>query len=121
MQLSLRRVLALATAALALAAAPALQAAPAIVALQATVGPGFTITLTKGGKKVTKLTAGRYRIVVRDLSSIHNFHLSGPGVNRKTSVSKVVTATWTLTLAKGSYTFICDPHPTSMRGTFRVT
>ncbi len=121
MQQSPRRVAALAVAALALAAAPALQAAPAIVTLQATVGPGFTITLTKGGKAVTKLKAGTYRIVVRDRSSIHNFRLTGPRVNRKTSVSKLVTATWKVTLSRGIYTFICDPHPTSMKGTFRVT
>ena len=34
--------------------------------LTGTVGPGFTITLTKGGKKVTRLSAGRYQLVVRD-------------------------------------------------------
>lgn len=121
MQQSPRRVAALAIAALALAAAPELQAAPAVTTLRATVGPGFTITLTRGGKKVKKLKAGTYRIVVRDLSSIHNFRLTGPGVSRKTSVSKLVTATWKVTVTRGIYTYICDPHPTSMRGTFRVT
>lgn len=116
-----RRAAALAAAALALAAAPALQAAPSITTLQATVGPGFTITLTKGGKAVKKLKAGRYRIVVRDLSEIHNFRLTGPGVNRATSVPREGTFTWTVTLARGSYTYICDPHPSSMRGSFRAT
>jgi hypothetical protein len=48
-----------------------------------TVGPGFTIGLTMHGKKVTKLKAGTaYRFVIRDRSSIHDFHLSGPGLNR---------------------------------------
>jgi hypothetical protein len=48
-----------------------------------TVGPGFTIGLTMHGKKVTKLKAGTaYRFVIRDRSSIHDFHLSGPGFNR---------------------------------------
>jgi hypothetical protein len=44
-----------------------------------TVGPGFTIGLTMHGKKVTKLKAGTaYRFLIRDRSSIHDFHLSGP-------------------------------------------
>ena len=33
------------------------------------------------------LKAGRYRIVVRDRSHLHNFHLTGPGVNKKTTVA----------------------------------
>ncbi|MCC6223185.1 MAG: hypothetical protein IT201_06795 [Thermoleophilia bacterium] len=121
MRLTHRRAAALALAALALASAPALQAAPSIATLQATVGPGFTITLRKGGQTVKKLPAGRYRIVVRDLSEIHNFRLTGPGVNRATSVPREGTVTWTVTLRKGAFTYVCDPHPQSMRGTFRVT
>ena len=55
-----------------------------------------------GGKKVTRLKAGRYRIVVRDRSHMHNFHLTGPGVNKKTVVvaHRHVT-TWTVTLQEG--------------------
>jgi hypothetical protein len=53
--------------------------------LRGTVGPGFTITLkTAQGKVVRKLRAGRYTIRIRDLSPIHDFHLLGPGVNKKT-------------------------------------
>ena len=56
-------------------------AAPPVV--KGSVGPGFTISLTKGGKKVTSLKAGvRYRFEVTDRSSAHDFHLSGPGVNK---------------------------------------
>ncbi len=51
--------------------------------LVGTVGPGFTITLTKAGKKVTTLPAGTYTIKVQDKSNIHNFHLTGPGVNKR--------------------------------------
>ena len=46
--------------------------------LVATVGPGFTITLTKAGKKVTTLKPGTYSITVNDKSTFHNFHLTGP-------------------------------------------
>lgn len=84
-------------------------------------GPGFTITLKKGGKKVTSLKAGKYKIVIKDLSDIHNFHLSGPGVNKKTGVSAKGTFTWTVTLKKGTYKFICDPHASIMKGSFKVT
>ncbi len=96
-------------------------AASAATKLTATVGPGFTITLTKAGKKVTKLKAGTYTITVRDKSAIHNFRLRGKGVNKATTVAAVTTKTWKVTLKKGTYTYICDPHPTSMKATFKVT
>ena len=86
-----------------------------------TDGPGFTITLKKGTTKVTKLRAGRYKIVINDLSNIHNFHLTGPGVNKKTGVAPKGTYTWTVTLKKGTYKYICDPHAAIMKGSFKVT
>jgi hypothetical protein len=46
--------------------------------LSGTVGPGFTITLTQGGKKVSKLKAGTYTFAINDKSSIHSFGLDGP-------------------------------------------
>jgi plastocyanin len=84
-------------------------------------GPGFTITLKKGTAKVTSLKAGKYKIVIKDLSNIHNFHLSGPGLNKKTSVGAKGTFTWTVTLKKGTYKFVCDPHASIMKGSFKVT
>jgi plastocyanin len=84
-------------------------------------GPGFTITLKKGSAKVTKLKAGKYTFVISDKSNIHNFHLKGPGVNKKTSVAAKGTSTWTLTLKKGKYTYVCDPHVAIMKGSFTVT
>jgi len=60
-----------------------------------------TITLKKAGVKVTKLKAGTYIFKVADKSSLHNFHLTGPGVDKKTSVKAVTTVTWKLTLKKG--------------------
>jgi hypothetical protein len=84
-------------------------------------GPGFTITLKKGGKKVTSLKAGKYKIVIKDMSNIHNFHLSGPGLNKKTGVGAQGTFTWKVTLKKGTYKFVCDPHAAIMKGSFKVT
>ena len=100
-----------------LAVAPAQAALPKLVA---TDGPGFTITLKKSGTKVTKLKAGKYSITVSDLSSIHNFHLTGPGVNKKTSVAGKGKTTWTVTLQKGkTYRYVCDAHP-FMKGSFKT-
>jgi plastocyanin len=106
----------------ALAAAIAIPAAAASTGkLAATVGPGFTITLKQAGKTVTKLKAGTYTITVQDKSNIHNFHLTGPGVNKKTTVGGQGTTTWKVTLKRGTYKFICDPHATLMKGSFKVT
>jgi plastocyanin len=81
-----------------------------------TDGPGFTITMNK---KTVK--AGTYTIIIHDKSNIHNFHLTGPGVNKLTSVPKLGTTTWKVTLKKGTYEFVCDPHAAIMKGTLKVT
>ena len=88
--------------------------------LVGTDGPGFTITLKQGTKKVSKLKAGTYIFKIADKSSIHNFHLKGPGIDKKTSVGKKQNVTWKLKLKKGKYTFVCDPHKTFMKGSFTV-
>jgi hypothetical protein len=106
---------------LAVALVAVASASAATPTLNASDGPGFTISLKKGGKKVTLLKAGKYKIVVKDLSNIHNFHLTGPGVNKKTGVGPKGNFTWTVTLKKGTYKYICDPHATIMKGSFKVT
>ena len=111
-----------AVAAAALAATGSGSAATAKT-VNGTVGPGFTIGLTMQGKKVTRLKAGTaYRFVIRDRSSIHDCHLSGPAFNRVlTSVEFTGTKSFLLRLKKGSYRFACDPHSGSMRGRFLVS
>jgi plastocyanin len=109
--------LAVLAAALAAPAAFANTKAPKLVG---TDGPGFTITLTQGGKKVKALKAGTYTIAIRDKSNIHNFHLTGPGVNKKTSVGFTGNKTWKVKLKKGTYRYVCDPHRTIMKGSFTV-
>ena len=86
------------------------------------VGPGFTIKLAAGGKTVTKLKAGvAYTFTVKDQAAIHDFHLTGPGVNKViTSVPFMGTKSVVLTLKKGTYRFVCDPHASSMKGSFTV-
>jgi Copper binding proteins, plastocyanin/azurin family len=94
--------------------------APKVV--KGSVGPGFTISLTSGGKKVTSLKAGvPYKFQISDRSSSHDFHLSGPGVNKViTSVSFTGMKSVTLKLKRGTYRYVCDPHSSVMRGSFRV-
>jgi len=95
-------------------------AAPKVV--NGAVGPGFSISLQSGGKKVTSLHAGTYRFDVNDRSTIHDFHLSGPGVNKViTSVSFQGRKSVTLKLKRGTYRYVCDPHASFMKGSFRVT
>ena len=118
---AIRRVVTVTTAVVALAVAGGVQAKSTRATLTGTVGPGFTITLTRGGKTVKSLKHGTYTIKVSDLASDHNFHLTGPGVNKTTSVSATGTTTWTVTLKKGTYTYVCDPHASTMRGTFKVS
>ncbi len=90
--------------------------------LTGTVGPGFTITLKSGAKKVTAVKAGTYTFAVSDKSPIHNFHITGPGVNKEiTSVVFVGSKSATVKLKKGTYTYVCDPHRTTMKGSFKVT
>jgi Copper binding proteins, plastocyanin/azurin family len=85
--------------------------------LQGSVGPGFDISL--GG--TDGLTAGDYTIAVNDQSPAHNFHLTGPGgVDVSTSVGEEGEESFDVTLEPGEYTFVCDPHASSMRGTFTV-
>ena len=89
--------------------------------LEGTVGPGFTIGLTKGGTAVATLTAGTYTLNVDDQADIHNFHLTGPGVDVSTDVAGKGKKSFTITLTAGKYHFQCDPHSSSMNGDFTVS
>jgi len=87
--------------------------------LTGVVGPGFNISLKNAdGTGVNHLDRGTYDVTVTDSSIEHNFHLSGPGVDQKTDVEGMGTVAWTVTIADGTYTFICDAHPTQMKGSF---
>ena len=100
-------LLAAGLAAVVLSVAGVASAAPAKVV--GTVGPGHTIKLSMGGKKVTKLKAGvPYRFVVS-------------GVNKViTSVGFVGQKSAVLKLKPGTYRFYCAPHADDMHGGFRA-
>ena len=58
------------------------------------------------------VTAGAVKLTVTDSSKTRNFHLVGPGVNRKTSKKFAGKVTWRLDLAAGTYKFGSDPRLT---------
>jgi hypothetical protein len=103
-----------------LAAVSVAHSASADGTLQGVVGPGFSITLTQNGTKVTHLDPGTYTISVDDESADHNFHLSGPGVDQTTDVAGMGTTTWTVTFADGTFFYQCDVHSSTMHGSFTV-
>ena len=94
----------------------------AAVGLEGSVGPGFEISLsTQDGDAVTSLEAGSYELEIEDLATAHNFHLTGPGdVDVSSEVGEEGTENVTVELVPGTYTFVCDPHASTMRGAFEV-
>jgi plastocyanin len=102
--------------------APAQAAPPKLVG---TVGPGFTINLTSGGKKATKVKAGKYTFAIADKASFHNFVLEqqsgGTFEKQLTSVPFVGRKSVTVTLKQGKWKYYCAPHESTMFGFFTVT
>ena len=90
--------------------------------LHGIVGPGFSIgVLGGGGAAVTHVDAGAVELEVEDLASAHSFHLTGPGnVDVATTIAGIGTKTFNLTLVDGTYSFFCDAHPLTMKGSFTV-
>ena len=90
--------------------------------MYATVRANATIDVRHAdGSQATQVAPGSYTIQVTDESASHNFHLTGPGMDRSTQVSWSGTVTWSVTLSAGTYTFVCDPHNEFMRGSFTVS
>ena len=106
------------------AAATAPQAQPGATLL-GTVGTeddpeDYEIGLTtQDGIPVEVVAAGSYTLVVSDPSRIHNFHLSGAGVDVATDVRGTGEKRFEVTFEAGEYSYTCDPHP-SMSGSLRV-
>ncbi|HSS81711.1 MAG TPA: hypothetical protein VLK24_11015 [Gaiellaceae bacterium] len=95
--------------------------------LKGVVGPGYSITLTKGGKKFTSLKAGTYKLVITDRSNFHNFTLerekpSKPKLeHHPTGTGFTGSKTVIVTLKPGSWRFYCSIHEAQMQGNFKVT
>jgi plastocyanin len=114
-----KTVLAVLAVSASLAIASAAFGSSSATTLNGTVGPGFTISLKKGGAKVTSLKAGTYTFKIADKSNIHNFALKGAMSKVLTSISFTGTKSVKIKLKKGKYTYYCQPHP-FMKGTFTV-
>ena len=122
------RILVVTATALALAigaAASALGQSASTPTLKGTVGPGMTISLTKGGKKIRSLKAGTYKVTVSDRSSFHNFTLereTKPKIEKHiTSTASTGTKTITIKLKPGEWKFYCSVHEATMHGSFKVS
>jgi plastocyanin len=93
--------------------------------LKGTVGPGFTIKLTRNGAKVKTLRAGSYTFVIADRSGIHNFTLEqekgGKFERHLTTTPFTGTKTVTLKLRRGTWKYYCSVHESMMFGFFKVT
>ena len=83
--------------------------------IRGSVGPGFDISV-----RPRRVAPGTYRVVIQDQSSMHNWHIQGPGVDRKTGIAFVGTKRFTVELTAGNYEIQCDMHPTSMNTRLRV-
>ena len=79
-----------------------------------------TVAATNANTLTDTVVTG-FTITIHDLASIHDFHITGPGVNKATSVTGTGTTKWTVKLKKGTYHFVCDPHHTIMHGVLTVT
>ena len=86
----------------------------AVQKLTGRVGPGAKITFVRSAK------AGKAAITIDDLTAKDSFHLTGPGVNRRTGVAFKGVARWAVTLRAGTYRFRSDAHA-SLHGTLKVS
>jgi hypothetical protein len=95
---------------------------PVVPKLLATVGPKNTISLkSASGATLKTIKARTYSITVRDRSKVHNFHLVGKGVNRKSGLAGTGTLTWKLKLSAGTLRFFSDKSPKTVKGSVKVT
>jgi len=92
-----------------------LAGAIAPVTLTGSVGPKRTISL-----KPKSALPGPAVVTVNDRSKTDNFHLTGPGVNKKTGLKTRGKATWTVTLVPGVYSYRSDKTK-KLRGSFVVS
>ena len=65
--------------------------------------------------------AGDYSIIVRDRSRLHNFHLVGKGVNRRSALIGMGTLTWKVKLSAGALRFFSDKSPKTVKGSVKIT
>jgi hypothetical protein len=78
------------------------------------------VTLSRpGGRGVSTIRRGTFWVVVTDLSRSANFHLTGPGVDRRTTVNFRGTVKWRVRFVSGTYRYRSDEGAIG-GGSFRV-
>jgi len=117
-----RATIAVLTAGIALLGVAAGYGGGSTTTLRGTVGPGYTIKLTKAGAPVKSLAPGTYTFVVADRSAVHSFVLERKGGPERalTTVPFMGTKTVTVKLTKGTWKFYCAAHSATMVGRFGV-
>lgn len=73
-----------------------------------------------GGTPAAQLAPGTYELAITDRSSVHNFHLHGPGVDVDSGQTATGSTTRTVNFADGYYAFGSDPFFDRMRGELTV-
>ncbi|HEX6699889.1 MAG TPA: plastocyanin/azurin family copper-binding protein [Gaiellaceae bacterium] len=71
--------------------------------LTGTVSAGGAVSLDR-----SSVTAGRYRLTVTDRSKRQNFHMVGPGLDRRTGAKFVGVVRWNVKLVRGMYVYGSD-------------
>ena len=81
----------------------------------------ISLTTEDGAEVTTVLAPGRYMLEIKDLSTIHNFHLGArrAGVDVATDVAGEKTTIVVLQDGE-AYIYACDAHPATMNVTFSV-
>jgi hypothetical protein len=92
---------------------------PIVPQLTANVTAKSITLVGADGKRVRVLQPNRYKIVVHDRTKGQNFHLMGPKLNTRTKIATRSTATWSLYLQPGSYSYRSDRN-TKLHGAFLV-
>jgi plastocyanin len=80
----------------------------------------ISLKMASTGAKVRSVVEGTYKVAVTDQAKTQNFHLTGPGLNRKTGIKARTKATWTVALKPGTYRYRSD-RTKRLRGSFTVT
>ncbi|HEY2939298.1 MAG TPA: hypothetical protein VGJ27_05770 [Gaiellaceae bacterium] len=92
--------------------------------LKGVVGPGYSISLKKAGKRVTTLKPGSYSFAITDKSSFHNFTLEqekgGKFEKHLTSTAFKGSKSTTVRLKRGRWKYYCSVHESQMFGFLSV-
>jgi plastocyanin len=93
---------------------------PVVPRLSARVTARAISLKTAAGVRVRSIPTNTYKITVSDRTKAQNFHLIGPGINRKTRIAATAKKTWTIDLQPGKYVYRSDKNR-KLRGRFTVT